>query len=179
MGGVAGRPRKIAGSKICKECGITKALAEFPRDGRCGEPTCSHPACYKPRCKTPCWSKWQASYRARDPKKWHAYYNAVYRRPDVRTRALAYSKQYYRDHLERYRAHGYRRRYGLTLETWNELLTRQDGMCALCRGEMRRVVVDHDHANGHVRGLLCDRCNLLLGQVEQIGLPVIMAYLEQ
>ena len=56
------------------------------------------------------------------------------------------------------------RRYGLTEETYAELLVLQEGVCAICRsaGSGRRsdnFVVDHDHVTGKVRGLLCHPCN--------------------
>jgi hypothetical protein len=44
------------------------------------------------------------------------------------------------------------------------LLALQDGTCALCpaKPRTRRFAVDHDHATGAVRGLLCHRCNRAL-----------------
>lgn len=51
--------------------------------------------------------------------------------------------------------------YGLSPEQYAELLSRQGGRCAICRGrpKSKRLAVDHDHKTGAVRGLLCSRCN--------------------
>ena len=51
--------------------------------------------------------------------------------------------------------------YGLTSDDYAALLAAQGGRCAICRAKPRsiRLAVDHDHASGAVRGLLCSRCN--------------------
>lgn len=56
-----------------------------------------------------------------------------------------------------------RRRYGITAEHFDTMLAEQDGLCAICR-EAPAGHVDHDHATGRVRGLLCFNCNGALGQ---------------
>lgn len=55
-----------------------------------------------------------------------------------------------------------RRRYGLTDEEYWRLAVAQDRRCGACR-EAVELVIDHDHATGNVRGLLCNPCNKALG----------------
>jgi hypothetical protein len=63
----------------------------------------------------------------------------------------------------KYKASGHRRRrYGLSEAAFQEMLTAQDYRCLICRRK-RRLIVDHDHNSGAVRGLLCDRCNVGMG----------------
>lgn len=52
----------------------------------------------------------------------------------------------------------------LSPEEYNMLLQHQGGVCAVCgRKSRERLVIDHDHSSGRVRGLLCNPCNLGLG----------------
>lgn len=57
----------------------------------------------------------------------------------------------------------YMTRYGLSEKEVGELLDKQCGKCAICGAEPKRVCVDHDHSTGKVRGILCHRCNILIG----------------
>jgi hypothetical protein len=54
-------------------------------------------------------------------------------------------------------------RRGLEPDAYHAKLDEQNGACAICGREPPSVgplVIDHDHANDQVRGLLCRRCNL-------------------
>jgi Recombination endonuclease VII len=54
--------------------------------------------------------------------------------------------------------------YGISLEDYARLLAEQGGVCAIClRQPAERLCVDHCHATGKVRGLLCRTCNTGLG----------------
>ena len=55
------------------------------------------------------------------------------------------------------------KRYGITIEQYNQLLHKQEGKCAMCdrhESEFKtRLAVDHNHQTGEIRGLLCNYCN--------------------
>jgi hypothetical protein len=58
------------------------------------------------------------------------------------------------------------KKYGLDAETYERMLAEQGGVCAYCRRKPTRwLCVDHCHATGVVRALLCDRCNIGVGHL--------------
>jgi hypothetical protein len=61
------------------------------------------------------------------------------------------------------RTYHLKRRYGITAEEADVMLAAQHGVCAICR-TAPAAHVDHDHATGAVRALLCFNCNGGLGQ---------------
>jgi len=61
-------------------------------------------------------------------------------------------------------------KYGITLADYDVMLEEQGGCCAICgtdnpsaRSGKVRFAVDHCHKTGKVRGLLCESCNIGLG----------------
>lgn len=83
------------------------------------------------------------------------------------------------------------RKYKLTLRQYEDILVSQNGVCAICENpettmkgsppQLQRLSVDHDHASGKVRGLLCNNCNRVLGHAhDDIGkLEKSIRYLER
>lgn len=62
----------------------------------------------------------------------------------------------------------YKERYGITLDEYNQMLINQDKKCLICgvdesNARDKKLVVDHNHATGAIRGLLCHSCNCGLG----------------
>lgn len=53
----------------------------------------------------------------------------------------------------------------MTEQEYDAILASQHGLCAICDEApvSRQLAVDHDHKTGKVRGLLCGRCNTMLG----------------
>lgn len=59
--------------------------------------------------------------------------------------------------------------HGITQAEYQDMHEKQEGLCAICRTpeKMNRLLcVDHDHTTGKLRGLLCNRCNVSIGQFE-------------
>jgi hypothetical protein len=51
----------------------------------------------------------------------------------------------------------------MSLADYEAMLERQRGACAICKKSDEALCVDHCHACGKVRGLLCAKCNSALG----------------
>jgi len=133
-------------SKLCKQCNTIKSRNEFTI--RKTGPRIGHLAAY---CKI-CSIAVNKVAMERDP--------SIYRRIQRPSKLKCY--------------------YGITIEDYNRMLAKQGGGCALCGAtnplvgnrtylrngkKTKRTVfdVDHNHKTGKVRGLLCTRCNRLVG----------------
>jgi ribosomal protein L37E len=67
-------------------------------------------------------------------------------------------------------------KYGITPEDYERMFEEQGGVCAVCeKPSAKRLCVDHDHATGIVRGLLCTPCNLSLGYLRDDSYNAVSA----
>lgn len=88
-----------------------------------------------------------------------------------RDRLREANREYSRANREKLRDRRRRYKYGLPEGEYARLFAEQDGLCVICglperaryRGELKPLAVDHDHATGVVRKLLCHQCNYGLG----------------
>ena len=79
--------------------------------------------------------------------------------------------------IKRHDAHY--KQYGLTYETYQQMVKAQNNLCAICgqpestiekrSGQRRRLCVDHNHDTGKTRALLCRACNMALGYLNSVA----------
>lgn len=94
---------------------------------------------------------------------------------DIRADRAAYMREYSRKMREAnpkyHKAMHIKKRYGITIDQYDYMLAEQNGCCAICgkeeaneiRGKIPSLAIDHDHATGAIRALLCSNCNRGLG----------------
>lgn len=82
--------------------------------------------------------------------------------------------------LARTRRNHLLRRYGITAEQRAEMHSAQKNRCAIC-GELGHLFIDHCHEREKVRGLLCRKCNVVIGMANDNPaiLAAAIAYLEK
>jgi hypothetical protein len=97
-------------------------------------------------------------------------------------RLNAYSTLWQKQHKEARKQQHYKKKYGITLEDYNKILDSQSGICAICQqtevistGKTKKINplgIDHCHKTGRIRGLLCSKCNIGLGFLEKLTVPI-------
>lgn len=88
---------------------------------------------------------------------------------------MAYQKAIHASHPKRYREAHLQARFGIGLREYEAMFLAQKGCCAICdkpetatrKGKPIALAVDHHHATGTVRQLLCAACNKLIGLAEE------------
>ncbi len=82
-----------------------------------------------------------------------------------------YSREWFKNNPTYERQARLKRKYGLTPEEVERMRVEQENKCPICTREFndqRKFKIDHDHATGAVRGLLCNRCNAHLPMIENV-----------
>jgi len=87
-----------------------------------------------------------------------------------REKEIERAKLQYRENPELSREKLLKRRFGITIKKYDEMLKSQKGVCAICKSSCRsgkNLAVDHCHKTGQVRGLLCVECNLGIANLKE------------
>ena len=140
--------------KKCTRCKEEKELFEFAKDK------------YNPDGLT---------YRCKKCRNIH--YNEFYKRNPEKQKEKNDSqkgnrKKYYssEEGIKSSRKSHLKRAFGMSLEEYEDILSSQKGKCAICEDFKTHdkhgvLAVDHCHKTGEIRGLLCFKCNTILGSV--------------
>jgi len=129
----------INGLRICSKCGVSKPLDYFYRTKKgYFEPYCGD-------CKRTIQREWSRNNK---------------------DKIKNYKKTFYPYDWIKRRDYWFKRKYGITASDFERMLSSQDNSCAICNTKdsgKRNFVIDHCHTTGVVRGILCSRCNTMLG----------------
>jgi hypothetical protein len=192
-------------TKICKSCKITKLVSEFYQQ--------SDKRYYNPDCKECCRLKSKhplTLYKESIPegfklcsyccqiKLLDEFHNdkkdktgkSSYCKECMKQKNLLWLNKNKQKYLIYQQDNKFKTRYGISLIDYNNLLKKQNGVCAICnqkemstncKGKIRNLSIDHCHKTNKVRGLLCARCNQGLGlfQDNNIILKKATEYLEK
>jgi len=84
-------------------------------------------------------------------------------------RSSEWNKEHRAIVTKRAQACHFKKFYGITINEKFQILADQDGRCAVCgSGELDKIgpwCIDHNHESGKIRGVLCRRCNMMLGSI--------------
>lgn len=173
--------------RVCTKCGTGKPDSDFNRYG-------GKKRGLRPDCRL-CQHKRNQEYIAKNRERRKAYHRQF--RRDHIDACLARDARYRAENKDKIKAKNARRagvtsrwynlsgKYGLTEDDYAKILIVQGGRCAICRtdkplGRGGNFHVDHDHATGKVRGLLCHHCNTGIGGLRDslVLLRAAITYLE-
>ncbi len=80
------------------------------------------------------------------------------------------NRLYREKHPRKFRHYHLKKTYGITVEQYDKMFKEQNGVCAICNQQEPihdSLAVDHSHKTNAVRSLLCTKCNLVLGQLNE------------
>ena len=153
--------------KLCSKCEIEKPESEFYKDSgrRCK-------ACHKHDC-----TKRQQQDPEKNRQRAKRWYWAT---EDNRQKSCRSSNErYHKNKIERnFKAfrRAVKKLYKLEYEDYERMLSKQNGLCAICKKtSKRRLDVDHNHnccpqtptCGQCTRGLVCSNCNTAIGLLKE------------
>ena len=84
-----------------------------------------------------------------------------------KNKAAEYHKKYQSTHPDYVKNLHTTYRYGITVHQYKKMHEQQNNKCAICEETCDKLHIDHDHATGKVRQLLCSYCNRGLGNFRE------------
>lgn len=169
-------PKAKPNDKVCKQCG--KTFTPSKNDSRIVFCSIECQLAFRKE------SGYMDKYYHANLKKWQDKNNSREhrdRKNAARRLKYATNEEYRAKHISK--VHDYFERnpevkknqrlkkYGITLEEKTAYLKIQNNVCPICGKKPDetahgQLYVDHDHKNGKIRGLLCEKCNFALGHFD-------------
>jgi Tfp pilus assembly protein PilP len=158
----------ISDLRLCRKCEEEKPINQFTKGAQ-------HKGGHRNECKN-CTAEYSRKRREN---------------PEIAQKSRESAARWVESNPEANKQRYLLRKFNITLEEYQDLLLKQDGVCAICRepeSVVRRsktgkemLAVDHCHETGKVRGLLCFKCNTALGALGDSieGLERALAYLKE
>lgn len=155
-------------TKTCTKCHTEKKIDQFAVNARYPQVAWSKSKGRYPRCRDCIKSENQSYYQKNSTT---VKSKAVAWRAKNSARYSEYMKARYKADKGRFKDKILQRVYGITMEDYNFMLHQQGFVCACCFSKDSGYKsgcfgVDHCHKTGKVRDLLCSRCNLTIGMIE-------------
>lgn len=151
----------IEPTHLCPRCDEVKGVSQFAgRKNRAGRP---YPSSYCRACQSAYNREWRAKNGDADRARVRQKYATD---PAFREARRLESARRYAENPDATRNNTLLAKFGITLAEYRAMNKAQGGLCAICSEPCksgRELAVDHDHATGKVRALLCIRCNNGLG----------------
>jgi hypothetical protein len=140
---------RYVSSMNCRDCGVKSGLAKLNNE------------------------ELMAPYRTKEKKKDWVVANPI-KVKSIKKRYKDNNKlklsEYYKMNKDVWREGQLKRHYGLTIEQYDDILSKQNGKCAICGTDScstgKQMAVDHNHETGEIRGILCAACNIGIGMMK-------------
>lgn len=149
-------------TKTCSKCKTEKPVEEFykNRTRRDGLTYMCQPCHLSVSQRSPGYMK---EYYQRNKDK-ALEYGRVYREQN-RDYIREYKKEHYDSSAKR--ESDLKKKYGMSLQDYEDMVSEQDSTCLICEEHVGKLLVDHCHESGEVRGLLCSPCNTGIGHLRE------------
>lgn len=154
----------VTKNKRCSSCKEEKDVSEFPKN----KGTSSG---LNAQCRVCSSKKHAIYYRMNKSKIQDSHRRWRLNNPETHR---ARGRRWTRKNPEKAKAMYVRSDHGISMDEFQKMHDSQKGLCKVCskperaiyRGKTRSLCIDHNHKTGKIRGLLCHRCNVALGLLE-------------
>lgn len=148
-------------TRICRTCKIEKELSSFKKQGK---------------------ESLKVGYNCKDCETTRLRDRYFKNHEEEKQKRRLYSIENKEKNKSRMQAWNLKAKFKISESDYREMLDNANKCCEICKKEEsqeRRLSVDHNHATGVIRGLLCTKCNTSLGLLNtDIGVELLQNAIE-